>query len=142
MKINKGRPFISYCTDENSVIDSINNNIQIICLERKVFKNCTREWDDYFTSLLDSYKQQNKWYIRHKMLCGRVMNVMLSKMYIIYVKENYSYYLSDADMKIPINNKPNDYNSGFKNNNYFKNLLYDSVTMSYHENFQNRPNSI
>ena len=130
---------VCYCKDDKSVLNSINNNKQIICLDRILFKGRRREWDDYFTSLLDSYKQRHdSFYIQHKMLCGRIINVMISNTYIIYVKEIFTYESHKAEISNSVNRYKFDHSCFNNPHHYFKNLLYDSVSLSYHTNIHNR----
>lgn len=125
----------AFCTNDKEVFHSIHMNVRTICINHVLCKNRYLEWCDMFSSLLETYSLQENIYIK---------NFRYSEnSHLVFKKDIMEFNIDNQYDSVTGEEKEND--TIFKslqcfdnNNNYFKDLLYDSVTMSYHPNIHKR----
>ena len=127
----------SFCKKEKDVFDSIRMNVRTICINHELCKGRVTEWCDLFSSLLETYSLQENVYIKNIRSYGKVG----TNSHLVFRKDTIELKVEECAQLPEVENENRIYTNlqCFDNNNtYFKDLLYDSVTMSYHQNIHKR----
>ena len=132
-----------FCTNDKEVFHSIHMNVRTICINHVLCKDRVLEWCDTFSSLLETYSLQENIYIKNIRSRGN----HVTNSHLVFRKDPMEFNLETQEDLVVAEDKDKDKDKAtifenlqcFNNNNhYFKNLLYDSVTMSYHPNIHKR----
>ena len=127
----------SFCKNNKDVTYSIEMNASIICIPEILCKRHIVQWCDFFASLLESYSL-----VRHNNDVGT--KIAQGLRYFVFKKNIFSInydIVCEADKdENPLSTKTKTNLESFynKKNSYLTDLLYDSVTQSYHTNIHKR----
>ena len=126
-----------FCKNDKEVFHSIHMNVRTICINHTLCKDRFLEWCDLFSSLLETYSLQESIYIKNIRSYGNG----ITNSHLVFKKDVIESYIDNQDgitLAQEIDTIQTTLQCFNNNDCYFKDLLYDSVTMSYHPNIHKR----